>query len=82
MMPTLSISKNLNSREVDSDLWNFYDMRLAQIIGSGQPNGSASTVMGRGRTTAESGGWYPDHLRVIQQTAFQVREMGSEHGPL
>ena len=36
MMHTLSISKNLNSREVDSDLRNYYDMRLAQIIGSGR----------------------------------------------
>ena len=81
-MHTLPISKDLNSREIDSGLRISHDMRLAQIIGSGQANGSASTVMGRGRTTAESGSWYPDHHRIIQQTALQVREMGSEHGPL
>ena len=81
-MYTLSISKNLNSREVDSDIRNSYDMRLAQIIGSGRANGSASTVMGRGRATAESGRRDSGHHRVIQQTALKVREMGSEHGPL
>ena len=70
MMHALSISKNLNSREVDNDLWDFYNICLAQIIGSGQANGSASTVMGRGRETAESGNRDSGHHRVIQQTAL------------
>ena len=36
MMHRLSISENLNSREVDSDSMVSHDMQLAQIIGSGK----------------------------------------------
>ena len=68
MMHTLSISKNLNSREIDSDTRNSYDMRLAQIIGSGQ----ATTVMPDGGHDPLQQLWDEDARRQNLAAGIQI----------
>ena len=68
IMHTLSISENLNSREVDSDSMVSHDTQLAQIIGSGQ----ATTVMPDGGHDPLQQLWDEDARRQNLASGVQI----------